>query len=56
MFGRQVPLFWDMVSCSLIDRYHCFGGTGCLPCFILPKGLIHAEFGVQFLLLNPKWY
>ena len=40
-FGRQVPLFWR----NLLP-----------PCFILLKGLINAQFVVQFLLLNPKWY
>lgn len=40
-FGRQVSLFWT----NLLP-----------PSFILLKGLINAEFGVHFLLLNPEWY
>lgn len=39
-FDGQVPLFWR----NLLP-----------PCFILLKGLINAQFGVHFLLLNPKW-
>jgi hypothetical protein len=28
--GRIIAVFWDVMSCSLVDIYQCFEGTCCL--------------------------
>jgi len=30
-YMAQVEVFWVVMPCNLVEGYHCFGGTWCLP-------------------------